>query len=197
MFNGIIKNKGNISKIISRTKGIDIFVKSNLKWKNKDIGSSVSCDGVCLTLVSCNQKISRFYISKETLIRSKFKSIKINDIINLEKPMKYGEKISGHFVQGHVDVVASIKKIKIVDKSWLIETIIAKKYCSKIVEKASIAINGVSLTVSTVNRKTFTVCAIPHTLKHTNLINLKKKDLVNIEIDIISKYIKKFINEKK
>ena len=94
MFNGIIFNKGLITKIIKRPKGINIFVKSNLKLALKDIGVSVACDGVCLTLISTKKRIMEFYLSNETIKRSKFKYIKLNDRINLELPLKYGQKIS-------------------------------------------------------------------------------------------------------
>ena len=93
MFNGIIYNQGKISKILKRPKGINIFVKSNFKLKKKDIGLSIACDGVCLTLISFKSKLMEFYLSNETLVRSKFKFLKTNDIINLELPLKYGTKI--------------------------------------------------------------------------------------------------------
>ena len=197
MFNGIIKTKGKINKIISRTKGCDLYIKSNFKYKPKDIGSSIACDGVCLTLVEFNNNISRFYISKETINRSKFKSIKINDVINMEKPMKYGQDISGHFTQGHVDTIGRVNSIKLLGKSWILQINVKKKFLSQLVEKASVAINGVSLTIAKLNGKYFSISIIPHTLKLTNLINLKKNDLVNIEIDILSKYVNKFFYEKK
>ena len=112
MFNGIIYNQGTIKKIVKRPKGINIFVRSNLKVSKKDIGLSVACDGVCLTLISYKSKLMEFYLSKETIIRSKFKYIKNKDIINLELPLKYGTKISGHICQGHVDTVAKVLNIK-------------------------------------------------------------------------------------
>ena len=112
MFNGIIYNQGIIKKIVKRPKGINIFVKSNLKVSKKDIGLSVACDGVCLTLISYKSQLMEFYLSKETIIRSKFKYIKNKDIINLELPLKYGTKISGHICQGHVDTVAKVLSIK-------------------------------------------------------------------------------------
>ena len=197
MFNGIIFNKGSITKIIKRPKGINIFVKSNLKLGLKDIGVSVACDGVCLTLILIKKRIMEFYLSNETLAKSKFRNIKIGDEINLEKPLKFGDNISGHICQGHVDKVCSVKSIKKVDKSNIFEFKITKSLKKQLVEKASILINGVSLTISKIKKNSFEIWIIPHTLKLTNLITLKKNDLVNVEIDIMSKYVKKFINEKK
>ena len=197
MFNGIIFNQGKIKKIISTKKGINLFLKSNLKLSNKDLGISVCCDGVCLTLISIKKNILEFYLSKETINRSKFNKVKINDIINLELPMKYGQKISGHICQGHVDTVSKVTNLTNVDKSTIYEFSIDKKFYKYLVEKASILINGVSLTIAKIKKNKFEIWVIPHTLKLTNLANIKKNDLVNIEIDILSKYVKKFINEKK
>ena len=197
MFNGIIFNQGKIKKIINRKKGSNLFLKSNLKLSKKDLGVSICCDGVCLTLISLKNGILEFYLSKETIKRSKFNKIRLNDNINLELPLKYGQKISGHVCQGHVDTTAKVKKISIVDKSYIYDFLIPKKFKKFLIEKASILINGVSLTISKVTNHGFQIWAIPHTLKLTNLKDLKKNDVVNIEIDILSKYVKKFINEKK
>ena len=197
MFNGIIFNQGKIKKIINRKKGSNLFLKSNLKLSKKDLGVSICCDGVCLTLVSLKNGILEFYLSKETIKRSKFNKIRLNDNINLELPLKYGQKISGHVCQGHVDTTAKVKKISIVDKSYIYDFLIPKKFKKFLIEKASILINGVSLTISKITKDGFQIWAIPHTLKLTNLKNLKRNDIVNIEIDILSKYVKKFINEKK
>ena len=193
MFNGIIFNKGIVNKIKKSTKGVNIFVKSNLKVKNKDLGVSICCDGVCLTMVSLKNKIMEFYLLKETMNRSKFKNISIGDKINLELPLKYGQKISGHICQGHVDTTAKIKKIDFIDRSWIIRLELDKKDISKFLEeKASISINGVSLTLSKVSKKYFEINIIPHTLSLTNLKNLKKNDFVNVELDIFGKYIYKY-----
>ena len=197
MFNGIINFTGKVSRIIFKNNGSDLFIKSKIRFNKSDIGSSVSCDGACLTLVSFNNNYFRFYLSNETLLRSKFKFLKIGDKINLEKAIKFGQKISGHFVLGHVDSIGKIIKIKKIHRSWILEIYIINKIHNLLVEKASICINGVSLTISKLMKKSFQVSIIPHTLKLTNLFLLKKNDLVNIEIDILSKYIKKFLNEKK
>ena len=196
MFNGIIFSKGLITKIQKRPKGINIFVKSNLKLTKKDIGVSISCDGVCLTLITIKKKIMEFYLSKETIQRSKFKYIKKNDQINLELPLRYGQKISGHICQGHVDTVGKILNIKKIDKSYIFGFEINQKERKNVIEKASISINGISLTVSKVTTKGFEIWVIPHTFKLTNLSMLKKGSFVNVEIDILSKYVKNFFNEK-
>ena len=197
MFNGIIYNQGSISKIVKRDKGLNIFVKSNLKVSSRDIGLSVACDGVCLTLISFKKKNMEFYLSNETINRSKFKFLKPRDIINLELPLKYGTKISGHICQGHVDTVGKVLNISRVDKSYVFEFEIPKKERKHLIEKASISVNGISLTISKVTKKGFQIWIIPHTYKETNLSKLKKSSLVNIEIDILSKYVRNYFNEKK
>jgi len=197
MFNGIIFNQGVIKNFKKRPKGINIFVKSDLKLSKKDIGISVSCDGVCLTLITISGKIMEFYLSDETVKRSKFKFLKIKDRINLELPLKYGQNISGHICQGHIDTVGKISNIKIIDKSYLFEFEIVKKERINLIEKASVCINGISLTISRLTKKGFQIWVIPHTFKLTNLSTLKKSSLVNIEIDILSKYVRNYFNEKK
>jgi len=197
MFNGIIFNQGVIAKIVKRPKGINIFIKSDLKLTKKDIGVSVSCDGVCLTLITITENLLEFYLSNETIQRSKFKFLKIKDKINVELPLKYGQKISGHICQGHIDTVGKISYIKIIDKSYLFEFDVVKKERINLIEKASICINGISLTISKLTKKGFQIWVIPHTFKLTNLSSLKKNGLVNIEIDILSKYVRNYFNEKK
>ena len=195
MFNGIIFNTGKVRNIKKNKNSIYIGIETKINFKRKDLGSSVSCDGVCLTVVKILKNVIYFYISKETLNRSNFKSIKKNQVINLEKSLIYGKSISGHFTQGHVDTVAKIKTIKLLDKTWLIRLqILNKKFNKFLIEKASIAINGVSLTISKTNNNFFEINVIPHTLKLTNLKNLKINSLVNVELDIFGKYIYKYSN---
>ena len=196
MFNGIIFNQGLVKKITKRKKGINLFIKSNLIIKKKDIGISISCDGVCLTLINIRNKLMEFYLSSETIARSKFKNIKVGNYINLELPLKFGRSISGHICQGHIDCTGKVFSIKKIDKSYLFDFIIKQKEKANLIDKASICINGISLTISKKTKKGFQSWVIPHTLKLTNLSKLKKDDLVNIEIDILSKYVKKYLNEK-
>ena len=196
MFNGIIFNLGLVKKITKRKRGINLFLKSNLKITKKDIGISVSCDGVCLTLINIKNKLLEFYLSSETIKRSKFRNINVGKRINLELPLKYGRNISGHFIQGHVDCTAKVFLIKKIDKSYLFSFIIKNMVKRHLIEKASIGINGISLTVSKITQKGFQSWIIPHTLKLTNFSDMKKNDLVNIEIDILSKYVKKYFNGK-
>ena len=194
MFNGIIRNTGVIKNIERYSNSMIISVKTNLKVNKNKMGSSISCDGVCLTLISKKNNLFKFYLSKETIKRSNFSNVKIGKIINIEKSLKYGDEVSGHFTQGHVDTVGKIIGIKIIDGTWIVKIKIQSKFNKLIVEKASIHINGVSLTVSKKGKNYFEINIIPHTLKLTNLKSLKKMDLINIEFDIFGKYLQQINN---
>ncbi len=194
MFNGIIYNLGKVKKIAISKKGKSIFIYSKLLLNKKNIGMSIACDGVCLTLVSVKEKILEFYLLHETINRSKFKYLKIGDKINLELPLKYGQDISGHICQGHIDTTSKVIKISKKGLSQILEFSVNQKYKKILIEKASILINGVSLTISKITKKGFEVWLIPHTLKLTNLSNIKVNTIVNIEFDILSKYIKNYIS---
>ena len=193
MFNGIIYNTGLVKSIKKSSRYVKgslvLEINSSIKFKKSDIGESVCCDGVCLTLIRITRNSFLFYLSKETIKRSTFKFIKIGKKINIEKSIQFGQKVSGHYVQGHVDTTAKISQIKIIDKSWVVDFKIPIKFKKNIVEKGSISINGVSLTISKITKFCFQVTIIPHKLKLTNLINLKKGNYVNIEFDILNKYL--------
>ena len=189
MFNGIIYKTGKITKISKNKNHSEIVLKTNFIFKKSDIGSSLCCNGTCLTITKTQNKYISFYLSKETLKRTNFGKAKIGDIINIEKSLNYGNKISGHYVQGHIDTTGTVLKVLVVDKYWIITFKIFKNYKKFLVEKGSISINGVSLTISSIFKNTFQISVIPHTLKLTNLIELKKNNLVNIEFDIFSKYL--------
>jgi len=196
MFSGIITHTGRIKKITKIKNNCIIQIKSKIKFSKEEIGSSISCSGVCLTLEKYSNKASSFYLTAETLKRTIFKSSKIGDIINLEKSIKLGSRMSGHFVQGHVDTTTQVKTISSYGKSSLINFKLLNRYKKYLIYKGSITINGVSLTISKIFKDSFQISIIPHTLKSTNLINLKVKDSVNIEFDVLGKYIKNFIKNE-
>jgi riboflavin synthase len=193
MFNGIIKNTGSISNIYKKKSNCFIEIISKMNFNKQEIGASISCSGTCLTIDKIKNKKVKFYLSVETLDKTNFKYSKKGDIINLERSLIYGERVSGHFVQGHVDTTAKVKKIKHVGKAWAVDFKLHKKFFKYIVLKGSITINGVSLTIAKISKEGFQISIIPKTLSLTNLIYLKEKDFVNIEFDILGKYIKNFI----
>ena len=193
MFNGIIKKTGKIKRIYKNNKSYFVEIQSDIKFYKSEIGTSVSCSGACLTLEKVNGNLSRYFLSHETISKTNFKTAKKDDVINLEKSLKYGERISGHFVQGHIDTTSRIKKIDLVGNSWFINFNLSKRYKKYIIQKGSITINGVSLTISKILKDGFQVVIIPQTLKLTNLIYLKNKVMVNLEFDVIGKYINSFL----
>ena len=196
MFTGIIQSTGAIEEINNSNNSY--LIKTNLSLKDCKIGSSICCDGVCLTVISIKDKDSNFFftvnIGEETIKRSNLINWDIGSIINIEKSLKYGDEIAGHFVYGHIDLTLNINKIQKLQNSWEFEfsfdnsynLVNIKKY---IVEKGSIAINGISLTVANVFENSFNVSVIPHTYQITNLSNLKERDKVNIEFDPLARYI--------
>jgi riboflavin synthase len=196
MFNGIITHTGKITKIQKSKKNCVIEVLSSMKLKKNEIGSSIACSGACLTLETFKKNKSKFYLTKETLSKTIFRKSKKGDIINLEKSLKFGNRISGHFVQGHVDTTSYVKKISIVGKSWVINFFLSKLYKKYIVEKGSVTINGISLTIAKILKNGFQISVVPHTLKLTNLSKIRENDIVNIEFDVLGKYIKNFINHE-
>jgi len=191
MFNGIIYNTGIVEKVFKGKNSFEINLKTPMSFSQKEVGSSVSCNGTCLTITKINKNLISFYLSKETLDKTIFKYIKKKDVLNIERSLSYGTKISGHYVQGHTDTTGKILDIVIVDKTWIITLVIKKIFAKYLIEKGSISVNGVSLTISKTKKNQFEINIIPHTLKLTNLISLKKNEYVNIEFDIFSKYLTK------
>ena len=193
MFNGITTHTGKIRNIYKKGNNCILEIKSNMIFRKNEIGSSISCSGACLTLEKYNKNVARFYLSKETLKRTTFKTLKIGNIINLEKALKFGNRISGHYVQGHVDITSKLVKKIVIGKSYLFTFKLLTKYKKYLIPKGSITINGISLTIAKISKNGFQISIIPHTLKLSNLVNLKVKDSVNIEFDPLGKYIRNFL----
>lgn len=196
MFTGIIKNIGIIKELKKKNTGSFLSVVSNLNFTKKDIGTSISCSGVCLTLTRIKKYKKKselfFYLSNHTILTSAFRYLKSGNIINLEKSMKYGDEFAGHFVQGHVDTTIKVLSIDSSNnKSWILYFNISNKFRKFLIEKGSIAINGVSLTIAKIFANKFKVVIIPHTLQNTNLLKLQKNNFVNVEIDLIAKTLLK------
>ena len=189
MFNGIIYKTGTITTITKNDNYSEIVLKTHLKLKKSEIGQSLCCNGTCLTITKVYKNLVSFYLSKETLKRSNFRFVKVGDLINIEKSLNYGNKISGHYVQGHVDTTGLVSKVLILEKTWIVSFKISKIYKKFLIDKGSIAIDGVSLTISKVRNNIFEINIIPHTIKLTNLVKLKINKLVNIEFDIFGKYL--------
>ena len=195
MFTGIIKNTGKIVNIRKINKGFEIEILSNFVLKKKDIGPSISVNGACLTLTKFIKKKIFFFISYKTYEITNFKYLKKNNFVNLERSLKFGDEIAGHFVQGHVDTTGKVISVKKLMRTWTIVISLPANFNSFLVDRGSICINGVSLTIVKVKKNTFSLVVIPHTLKITNIINLNKGDTVNVEIDIVIKYLNSLNNK--
>ena len=191
MFTGIVESLGKITNINLDQGNVDFTVKSDIS-KELKIDQSVSHSGVCLTVVDINNGSHTVTAVKETLDKSSLKNFKLGDSINLERAMKLGERLDGHMVQGHVDGVAKCLKVNLNHGSWIYKFEFDKSNESLLIEKGSICINGVSLTVFNIVDNKFDVTIIPYTYENTSFKELKKEDLVNIEFDMIGKYLSRF-----
>lgn len=191
MFTGIIENLSEIKEINKEGDNLSISLISKITNELK-IDQSLSHNGVCLTVVDINDNIYKVTAIKETILKSSIKNWRIGDIINIERAMKLGDRLDGHMVQGHVDQTATCTKISEENGSWYFY-FEYQKSSNLTIEKGSISINGVSLTIVESMDKGFSVAIIPYTFDNTNFKNIKVGDLVNIEFDMIGKYIHKII----
>ena len=190
MFTGIVQN---LADVISFKNG-ELEISTSLDLSDCKIGSSICCNGVCLTATEINfredQYTFKVNVGEETQDRTNFSNQEFNKLakINIEKSLKIGDEISGHFVYGHIDRTTNITNINKLDNSW---EFYFKNFKNKdknfIVEKASIAINGISLTIAKVDNNNFSISVIPHTFENANLKYLKEQDLVNIEFDYLAR----------
>ena len=194
MFTGIIENLSEIKEIVEEGDNLSISFYSNITDELK-IDQSVSHNGICLTVVKIENNIYNVTAIKETILKSSIKNWKVGDLINIERAMKLGDRLDGHMVQGHVDQTAICKKILEENGSWYFDFEYDKSD-NLTIEKGSIAINGVSLTVVNSNQNTFSVAIKPYTYNHTNFKNISIGDLVNLEFDMIGKYISKIIKNQ-
>ena len=188
MFTGIIQNIGSL---VSYTNG-ELEISTTLDLSDCKIGSSICCNGVCLTATEINYKddqyIFKVNVGEETHERTNFSNEELAKV-NIEKSLKIGDEISGHFVYGHVDCTTNITNIKKLNNSWeFFFQNFKNKDKNFIVEKGSITINGISLTIAKVDSNNFSISVIPHTFNNTNLKYLKEQDLVNIEFDYLARF---------
>jgi riboflavin synthase len=195
MFTGIIQSIGVIKKIESLKKEVQISIVYDPKKINDiNLGDSISVNGTCLTVQKKQKNQFIFHVSQETLNRTI--AFKENAMVNLESSLLYNGKVGGHFVTGHIDGIGKISEIKINSQCWIIEIKPPKKLLKFIAEKGSVSINGVSLTVNSIKDDKFKVNIIPFTLKETNLGALVKGSEINIEIDLIARYLENIIKRK-
>ncbi|WP_185862095.1 riboflavin synthase [Blattabacterium cuenoti] len=194
MFTGIIECTTKVHKLNREKKNLYITFNNPFLYKIK-IPQSICHNGICFTIIDINKKTYSVIASEETLLCTNLNFLKIKDEVNLERGLMMHERFDGHIVQGHVDTTAKIKKIENKNGSWLFFFKLKKKFNNLVIEKGSIAINGVSLTIITCKKNVFSVSIIPYTYKKTNLHFMKVGDIVNVEFDILGKYIAKYLKK--
>lgn len=193
MFTGIIQEIGKVKELKKNPSGMEILVESKKVVKKKKIGDSIAINGACLTIVAINDNGFAVEIVEETLNRTNLKDLQIGSAINLEPALSLNQGLDGHLVQGHIDTEGTVESL---DKKGILTIKFPANINHYLAFKGSITINGVSLTIANLQDDTFSVALIPHTLANTNLKNLKKGDKVNLEVDLIARYLKNLLDKK-
>ena len=193
MFTGIVEEMGTVTQLIRGIKEQRITISCNKILEDIHIGDSIAVNGVCLTVVTYDGKSFQADVMNETFLRSVLGALRPGSPVNLERAMAADGRFGGHIVSGHIDGTGTIKSIKKDDNAIWLEIAASKDILDGIVEKGSIAIDGISLTVAAVDNVSFKVSIIPHTLKETVLGVKKVGDTVNLETDVIGKYVKKLL----
>ena len=188
MFTGIVETLGEVAEVKPTTAGFRLRVTTPLSLEVKP-GDSVAVNGVCLTVVSADADGIHMDVSPETLRVSALGALKRGTAVNLERPLRTDGRIDGHFVQGHVDATGSIEEMRQDGDAWWVTVKFPPSLAPQIVRKGSIAVDGISLTVAGVDDRRFDVQVIPYTWQHTNLRFVKVNDLVNLECDMLGKYV--------
>ncbi|WP_339612090.1 riboflavin synthase [uncultured Planktosalinus sp.] len=194
MFTGIVEDMGRVVSIIKKGDNLEIEVKSAITNELK-IDQSVSHNGVCLTVVGISNDVYKVVAIKETLEKSAIGEIKVNDLLNLERSLKLGDRLDGHIVQGHVDQTGVCKDINEANGSWYFTFEYNSEPGNITIEKGSITVNGVSLTVVNSSKNSFSVAIIPYTYNNTNFNTIKPNSKVNLEFDVVGKYLRRLYLE--
>jgi len=192
MFTGIIEELGEVINLITEKENLHLTVKSNIS-SNLKIDQSLSHNGICLTVIKLGNNTHTVTAIKETLDKSNIGNLTVGSKINLERAMQLGARLDGHIVQGHVDQVGKCIDIKEAEGSWFFTFEYDNKFDNLTIEKGSITINGVSLTVVNSKENSFDVAIIPYTYENTNFYEIKVNDYVNLEFDVIGKYVAKLL----
>jgi len=191
MFSGLVEEVGRVEELKLLSGGAKLTVRSTLK--DVKIGDSIAVNGVCLTVVDIQNDTLSFDLSQETLSRSNLKLLKKGDPVNLERALRIGDRIGGHFLQGHVDFTSKVLVFSLRGSHWELKIHIPEDYREYVVEKGSIGIDGISLTINYVEQDAVSINIIPHTYEKTNLKHRKVGDLVNVELDVLGKYVINYI----
>jgi riboflavin synthase len=196
MFTGLIEDVGKVLGLDRAGAGARLHVSSVLPQNEITLGDSIAINGVCLTVVEKSSGRFSFDVSPETLERTLCKALKPGTFVNLERALRFGDRLGGHLVSGHVDCIAVIRERREVSGNYLFSFQLPPRSARYLIEKGSVAIDGISLTVNTVSEDGFTINIIPHTAEHTTLRFRGPGDQVNIETDLIGKYVERLLSGK-
>ncbi|NPA14204.1 MAG: riboflavin synthase [Aquificae bacterium] len=191
MFTGLVEDVGKVVNLLLGSTNSRLKVQTNLK--DIQIGDSVAVNGACLTVVKIEGNTLTFDLSEETLKRTNLKWLKPNDLVNLERALTPSKPLGGHIVQGHVDTLGKITKLQKRGEHYLLQVEFEEEFLPYVVEKGSIAVDGISLTINKVLPKGVEINVIPHTFQNTNLKTRKEGDWVNLEFDILGKYVVNYL----
>ena len=197
MFTGIVEEKGKIKSIQQGSKSIRLTIEAGIVLQGLKIGESIAVSGVCLTATEISSDSFASDVMPETLRKTAFSNLKIGDIVNLERAMRADGRFGGHMVAGHIDGTGAITDIKREDNAVWLKIKAAPDILKYVIDKGSIAIDGISLTVAEIEKDYLSVSLIPHTVKETSLLKKNIGDAVNLECDLVGKYIYKFFNSDK
>jgi len=193
MFTGLIEDFGTIKKLTRTNSEARLTVETALPTAELEIGDSVAVNGACLTIIEKDRSSFTVDMSPETFDRTTFCDMTINRCVNLERALRVGDRLGGHVVTGHIDTVGTVKSVGQQKNAVVIEVELPSDYSRYLVPKGSVAIDGISLTVNTAESDIFSVSIIPHTLKATTLVDVKVGDRINIETDILGKYVERLL----
>ena len=195
MFTGIIEGSGIIKKIDSNSEGAVLTIETGINLSETKIGDSIAVNGACLTAVSLQKRLFKVDMAPETIDRTTFKKASAGTKVNIERALRLSDRLDGHLVSGHIDgtgiIASKIKK----SNAWVITINVPEKLSEQMIEKGSIAIDGISLTINECSNKNFEISVIPHTVKMTTIETKNVGDEVNIETDMLGKYVEKFLNK--
>ena len=197
MFTGIIEEIGKIRSITSQGDGIQISVTASTVLSDLDVDNSICVNGVCLTVVQRSKQHFDIQAVKETLSKTNLGSLKKGNEVNLERSVRLQDRMGGHLVQGHVDATGIVTKVEILESSWMYTISIPKQFRKYLISVGSITVDGTSLTVARLKMKEFTVAIIPFTYAHTIFHQYEKGTIVNLEFDIVGKYLESLVHYSK
>ena len=196
MFTGLVEETGIIVDLKKINDGLECIIEANLVLEDLKTNDSISCSGICLTATKVNENSFKVQLVNETLERTTAKHWKESSVLNLERALLPSTRLGGHLVQGHVDTVTTIKNIQRLDESAIFTFEIDAVNRKYVVEKGSVCLDGISLTVASISETQFTIALIPHTLGVTSWENSRVGDQVNLEVDIMAKYIENMMSKK-